>query len=254
MTNSTNENEGQTHFGFRDVSESEKAGLVGKVFHSVAGKYDLMNDLMSLGAHRIWKKFAVDQSGVHRDSQVLDVAGGTGDMAALFSKRLGPKGRVVVSDINESMLSLGRDRLIDKGITGKTEFTLADAEALPFEDNLFDCVCVAFGLRNMTHKQKALESMYRVTKPGGYLLVLEFSKPVLPGLDKLYDVYSFKLLPFMGRLVADDEDSYRYLAESIRKHPDQETLKQMMDRAGFSKSHYFNLSGGIVALHKGYKI
>lgn len=253
MTRSTNKNERSTHFGYRDVPESEKAGLVGQVFHSVAGKYDLMNDLMSMGAHRLWKKFAIDQSDVHRDSQVLDVAGGTGDMAALFSKRLGPKGRVVVSDINESMLSLGRDKLIDQGIAGKTEFALADAEVLPFQDASFDCVCVAFGLRNMTHKQKALESMYRVLKPGGCLLILEFSKPTLPGLDKIYDAYSFKLLPLMGRLVADDEDSYRYLAESIRKHPDQETLKQMMDQAGFSRTHYFNLSGGIVALHKGHK-
>jgi demethylmenaquinone methyltransferase/2-methoxy-6-polyprenyl-1,4-benzoquinol methylase len=254
MNQSTRKNERSTHFGYRDVPESEKAGLVGKVFHSVAGKYDLMNDLMSMGAHRLWKKFTIDQSDVHRDSQVLDVAGGTGDMASLFSKRLGPGGRVVVSDINESMLSRGRDKLIDQGIAGKTEFALANAEVLPFADSSFDCVCVAFGLRNMTHKEKALESMYRVLKPGGCLLVLEFSKPTLPGLDKIYDAYSFKLLPLMGRLVADDEDSYRYLAESIRKHPDQETLKQMMDQAGFSRTHYFNLSGGIVALHKGTKI
>lgn len=254
MTDSANKNERHTHFGYRDVPESEKAGLVGKVFHSVAGKYDIMNDVMSFGAHRLWKKFAIDQSDVHRDSQVLDVAGGTGDLAALFSKRLGPKGRVVVSDINESMLSVGRDKLIDQGIAGNIEFALADAEVLPFQDNSFDCVTVAFGLRNMTHKQKAIESMYRVLKPGGCLLILEFSKPTLPGLDKIYDAYSFKLLPLMGRFIADDEDSYRYLAESIRKHPDQETLNTMMGRAGFSRSHYFNLSGGIVALHKGYKI
>jgi len=254
MTQFPNSDERTTHFGFREVPESKKAELVGKVFHSVAGKYDIMNDLMSMGAHRLWKKFAVDQSDVHRDSQILDVAGGTGDMTALFSKRLGPKGLVVVSDINESMLSLGRDKLIDRGIAGSTRFALADAELLPFKKDSFDIVCVAFGLRNMTHKQTALESMYRVLKPGGCLLILEFSKPTLPGLDKLYDAYSFRLLPFLGRVVADDEESYRYLAESIRKHPDQETLKSMMDKAGFARTHYFNLSGGIVALHKGFKL
>lgn len=253
MMNEERTDKETTHFGYREVPEKEKAGLVADVFHSVAGKYDLMNDLMSFGVHRLWKRFAVDQSGVFPGARVLDVAGGTGDMSALFSDRVGRQGRVVMTDINDSMLNTGRDRLADRGILGNLDFALADAESLPFAPNSFDCVSIAFGLRNVTHKQRALESMYRVIKPGGCLVVLEFSRPVLPGLNSVYDAYSFKLLPLMGRIVAQDEGSYRYLAESIRKHPDQETLRDMMSRAGFERTHYFNLSGGIVALHKGYK-
>ena len=243
-----------THFGYRDVPESEKAGLVGNVFRSVAGKYDVMNDLMSMGVHRLWKRFAIDQSGVRRGQTVLDVAGGTGDIASLLARRVGPAGRVVLADINEAMLGVGRDRLLDKGLVGGIEFVQADAESLPFPDDYFDAVTIAFGLRNVTRKEKALASMRRVLKPGGVLLILEFSKPVMPGLGRVYDAYSFGLLPALGRIVANDEDSYRYLAESIRKHPDQETLKGMMEQAGLQRCHYFNLTGGIVALHKGYKI
>jgi demethylmenaquinone methyltransferase/2-methoxy-6-polyprenyl-1,4-benzoquinol methylase len=243
-----------THFGYREVPEGEKAGLVGEVFRSVANKYDLMNDLMSLGVHRLWKRFAVGQSGVRRGQSVLDVAGGSGDLAALFAERAGREGRVVLSDINPAMLEVGRGRLIDRGIAGNVEFALADAEALPFPDDSFDCVSIGFGLRNVTHIDKALASMFRVLKPGGRLLVLEFSKPVLPVLDKVYDAYSFSLLPLLGRVVANDEASYRYLAESIRRFPDQETLKGLMQAAGFERVHYFNLTGGIVALHKGYKL
>ena len=242
-----------THFGFRDVPEPDKAKLVGEVFHSVAGKYDLMNDVMSLGIHRLWKRFTIGQSGGRSRQRVLDVAGGTGDLAAQFAGLVGSEGRVTMLDINASMLDVGRARLADRGLAGNIDYVQADAERLPFPDNHFDCISIAFGLRNVTHKEAALASMWRVLKPGGRLLVLEFSHPVLPGLDKIYDVYSFKLLPLMGRLIADDEASYRYLAESIRKHPDQETLKTMMQQAGFERVHYFHLSGGIVALHKGYK-
>lgn len=242
-----------THFGYRQVPESKKAGLVADVFRSVAGKYDLMNDLMSFGIHRLWKRFAVDQSGVRAGQSVLDVAGGTGDLSRWFSKRAGSSGKVILTDINESMLQVGRDRLADRGVAGNVDFVLADAENLPFTEETFDCVSIAFGLRNVTRKQRALESMFRVLKPGGCLIILEFSHPAIPGLDKLYDLYSFNVLPVLGRVVANDEDSYRYLVESIRKHPDQETLKAMMERAGYTRVHYFNLSGGIVALHKGYK-
>ncbi len=248
-----NNSEPTTHFGFKQVSESEKEGLVAAVFDSVAGNYDLMNDLMSMGAHRLWKRFAIDQSQVHLGQKVLDVAGGTGDLARLFSVRVGTEGSVTIADINGPMLQTGRDRLIDRGVTGHIDFIQANAEQLPFSEGSFDCVSIAFGLRNMTRKEKALESAFRVLKPGGRLLILEFSKPVIPGLDKIYDLYSFKVLPLMGRVIARDEDSYRYLAESIRKHPDQETLKSMMEQTGFARAHYFNLSGGIVALHKGYK-
>jgi demethylmenaquinone methyltransferase/2-methoxy-6-polyprenyl-1,4-benzoquinol methylase len=247
-------NKRTTHFGYREVPESEKAGLVGEVFRSVANKYDLMNDLMSFGVHRLWKRFAVGSSGVRRGQSVLDVAGGSGDLAALFAERVGREGRVVLSDINPAMLEVGRGRLIDRGIAGNVEFALADAEALPFPDDSFDCVSIGFGLRNVTHIDKALASMFRVLKPGGRLLVLEFSKPVLPVLDKVYDAYSFGLLPLLGRVVANDGASYRYLAESIRRFPDQETLKGLMQAAGFERVHYFNLTGGIVALHKGYKL
>jgi len=242
-----------THFGFREVPESAKDHLVAGVFPSVAGKYDLMNDLMSLGIHRLWKQFAVEASGVRGGFRVLDVAGGTGDLAAKFAARAGRRGQVVLADINESMLGVGRARLADRGIVGNVAFVQANAENLPFPENYFDRVSIAFGLRNVTHIDRALSSMFRVLKPGGMLLVLEFSRPVVPGLNKLYDAYSFNVLPWLGRVIAQDEASYRYLAESIRKHPDQETLKTMMERAGFGRVQYFNLSGGIVALHKGYK-
>lgn len=242
-----------THFGFREVPESLKSRLVGGVFHSVARKYDLMNDLMSLGIHRLWKRFAVAVSGVRRAQRVLDVAGGTGDVAALLAARVGAEGEVVLADINSSMLAVGRERLADRGIVGNIRYVQADAERLPFPADCFDAVTIAFGLRNVTHIERALASMYRVLKPGGALLVLEFSHPVHPVLGKAYDAYSFTVLPFLGRVVAHDEAAYRYLAESIRRHPDQETLKRMMEQAGFERVHYYNLSGGIVALHKGYK-
>jgi len=242
-----------THFGFREVPEDAKAGLVGQVFSSVATRYDVMNDVMSLGIHRLWKRFTIEQAGVRAGQQVLDVAGGTGDLAAQFARQVGPGGSVTVADINAAMLDVGRARMADRGLTGNIEFVQANAECLPFPDNYFDCITIAFGLRNVTHIDAALASMYRILKPGGRLLVLEFSKPVLPALSAVYDAYSFNILPRLGKLIANDEASYRYLVESIRKHPDQETLKGMMEQAGFGRTHYFNLSGGIVALHKGYK-
>lgn len=244
----------KTHFGYQDVDKAAKAGMVGQVFDSVASKYDVMNDLMSFGIHRVWKRFTLDQSGVRPGQAVLDLAGGTGDLAAKFSKRVGKDGLVVLADINASMLFTGRDKLLDNGVIGNIDYTQANAEELPFADDSFDCITIAFGLRNVTDKDKALRSMNRVLKPGGRLLVLEFSKPVLPLLSKAYDAYSFTALPMMGKLVANDADSYRYLAESIRMHPDQATLKQMMEDAGFAKANYHNLTGGIVALHKGYKV
>ena len=249
----SSQEERKTHFGFREVPESEKDGLVAGVFHSVANKYDLMNDLMSLGVHRWWKQYAVEASGVRARMRVLDVAGGTGDVAAKFALRVGWRGQVVLADINNSMLEIGRRRLADEGYSGNIAFVQANAENLPFPEDYFDRVSIAFGLRNVTHIDRALASMFRVLKPGGALLVLEFSRPVAPGLNRLYDAYSFNVLPWLGRVVAQDEGSYRYLAESIRKHPDQETLKAMMERAGFERVQYFNLSGGIVALHKAYK-
>ena len=253
MPEQKNQHQETTHFGFREVPVSEKAGLVGEVFHSVAGKYDLMNDLMSLGVHRAWKRFAVEQMQLRPGLQVLDVAGGTGDLTKRIARRVGQSGKVVLSDINGSMLEAGRARLADDGIAGNVEIVQANAECLPFPDNSFDRIIIGFGLRNVTNKDRALSSMFRILKPGGHLLVLEFSKPSLPGLGKIYDSYSFNILPMLGKVVANDEASYRYLAESIRKHPDQETLKDMMKQAGFERCHYFNLSGGIVALHKGYK-
>ncbi|WP_434357607.1 bifunctional demethylmenaquinone methyltransferase/2-methoxy-6-polyprenyl-1,4-benzoquinol methylase UbiE [Parasalinivibrio latis] len=242
-----------THFGFQTVATKEKAKKVAEVFHSVASKYDIMNDVMSLGIHRIWKRFTIDCSGVRPGQRVLDLAGGTGDLTAKFSRIVGDKGQVVLADINNSMLAMGRDKLRDLGIVGNVNYVQANAEALPFPDDYFDCITIGFGLRNVTDKDAALRSMFRVLKPGGRLLVLEFSKPVLEPLSKIYDAYSFHLLPKIGELIANDSESYRYLAESIRMHPDQETMKQMMETAGFEQVSYYNLTGGIVALHRGYK-
>jgi demethylmenaquinone methyltransferase / 2-methoxy-6-polyprenyl-1,4-benzoquinol methylase len=241
-------------FGFEKVAAKDKAGRVRAVFTSVAGKYDLMNDLMSFGAHRLWKRFALSLTGLKPGQHALDVAGGTGDLALGMLRQVGKDGRVVLSDINSSMLEVGRDRLLDLGFVGNVECLIADAERLPFADNSFDCVTIGFGLRNVTDKAAALASMYRVLKSGGQLLVLEFSTPVAPGLKPLYDAYSFGVLPRLGQLVAQDAASYRYLAESIRTHPNQETLLEMMQSAGFAQARYHNLAGGIVALHRGYKI
>jgi len=246
--------EDKTHFGYQQVPVGEKAARVADVFHSVAANYDVMNDVMSFGVHRLWKRFTLSQTGLKGGQKVLDLAGGTGDLAMKMASMVGPAGQVVLSDINGSMLRRGRERLIDQGIAGNIEYVQANAECLPFQDDTFDCITIAFGLRNVTDKDKALRSMNRVLKPGGRLLVLEFSKPVAPGLAPVYDIYSFKLLPLMGKFIAKDAESYQYLAESIRMHPDQETLKGMMEDAGFSKVKYHNLTGGIVALHKAYKI
>ena len=253
MTNHEKQSD-TTHFGYQQVPVEEKVERVAGVFHSVAAKYDLMNDLMSFGVHRIWKHFTIQLAGVRRGQRVLDLAGGTGDLAARFASIVGPTGEVVLADINDSMLKVGRENLTNKGVVGNVEYVQANAECLPFPDNHFNCITIAFGLRNVTDKDAALHSMYRVLKPGGRLLVLEFSKPVLPGLNKLYDAYSFTLLPLMGKLVTNDADSYRYLAESIRMHPDQETLRAMMEQAGFERCDYHNLTGGIVAVHRGFKL
>lgn len=242
-----------THFGYKQVAVEEKAHLVADVFHSVASKYDMMNDVMSFGIHRLWKRYTIEMSGVRAGQRVLDLAGGTGDLTMKFSRIVGPTGQVVLADINASMLEVGRKRLVDEGIVGNVEYAQVNAECLPFPDNHFDLITIAFGLRNVTDKDQALASMQRVLKPGGRLLVLEFSKPAVPGLSPLYDLYSFTMLPMMGKLIAGDSESYRYLAESIRMHPDQETLKGMMENAGFDRVEYFNLSGGIVALHRGFK-
>lgn len=239
-----------THFGFEEVDEDGKAQRVSGVFSSVAGRYDLMNDLMSAGLHRLWKRFAVTLSGVREGARVLDVAGGTGDVARLLAQRAGNTGQVWLTDINAEMLRRGRDRLIDVGHVMPA--VRCDAEKLPYPDNYFDCVSVAFGLRNMTRKEAALREMLRVLRPGGRLLVLEFSRIWKP-LEPLYDVYSFKVLPLLGKLVANDADSYRYLAESIRMHPSQSELADMMRDAGFDQVEYFNLSAGAVALHRGFK-
>lgn len=243
-----------THFGFQTVNVEEKAERVRNVFDSVASRYDIMNDLMSLGIHRLWKHIAVDLAGVRNGMKVLDLASGTGDLASRFAGLVGPDGEVVMSDINLAMLEEGRKRMVDEGHAGNIDYMQIDAESIPFPDNSFHVVTIGFGLRNVTDKEKALREMYRVLKPGGRALVLEFSKPTSKPLEKLYDFYSFKALPLMGRLVANDADSYRYLAESIRMHPDQETLRGMMEEAGFERCDYHNLTGGIVAVHRGFKL
>ena len=243
----------QTHFGYKTVNKAEKQARVADVFTSVAKKYDIMNDLMSFGIHRLWKRYAISLSGVRAGQQVLDIAGGTGDLAKVFSREVGRNGHVVLSDINAAMLEVGRERLINAGCNN-VDFVLANAETLaPFDDESFDLVTISFGLRNVTDKDAALKSMYRVLKPGGRLLILEFSKPVFEPLSKAYDLYSFTALPIMGKLVANDSESYQYLAESIRMHPDQQTLKQMMQQAGFENCDYHNLTAGIVAVHRGFK-
>jgi len=247
------EDQARTHFGYTTVSSADKARLVRGVFDSVASKYDLMNDLMSGGLHRMWKRFAVAEAGVRPGHLVLDLAGGTGDLARAFARRVGDEGRVVLADINRAMLEQGRRRLVDAGIGGNLSIVQVDAEKLPFADGSFDRVCIAFGLRNVTDKAAALASMWRVLKPGGKLLVLEFSKPVEP-LSPAYDLYSFRVLPLLGRLVANDADSYRYLAESIRMHPDQDTLLAMLEAAGLERCRYQNLAGGVVAMHTGYRL
>jgi demethylmenaquinone methyltransferase/2-methoxy-6-polyprenyl-1,4-benzoquinol methylase len=247
-------NEKTTHFGFRDVPLADKQKLVGQVFTSVARNYDLMNDLMSFGIHRLWKRHFVTVSGVRRGDRVLDLAGGTGDIAALLKPVVGEQGEVVVGDINAAMLGVGRDRLTDRGLVAGLRWAQMNAETLPFPDNSFDAVTIAFGLRNVTDKDKALADMHRILKPGGRALVLEFSKVQSPVLSKLYDVHSFKILPRLGKLFAGDADSYQYLAESIRKHPDQETLKGMMLKAGFGHVEVRNLTRGIVAIHRAYKL
>ena len=243
----------QTHFGYREVEETDKAGLVGEVFRSVAGKYDLMNDLMSMGNHRLWKAFTIRQSGLKAGDQALDIAAGTGDLSRKFADQVGPSGKVVMTDINPAMLEQGKIRMIDAGYLGNIEFGIEDAETLSFEDNRFDCVSISFGLRNVTRIPKALKSMYRVAKPGGRLLVLEFSTPKSAWLKRAYDAYSFNVIPKIGEIVANDRESYQYLVESIRKHPDQETLKAMMLDAGFDEVRIHNMHGGIVALHIAYK-
>ncbi|MEA3274316.1 MAG: bifunctional demethylmenaquinone methyltransferase/2-methoxy-6-polyprenyl-1,4-benzoquinol methylase UbiE [Pseudomonadota bacterium] len=243
-----------THFGYKQVPVEEKSGHVRAVFDSVASRYDLMNDLMSLGIHRLWKRQTVELAGVRRGQRVLDLAGGTGDLAERFAGIVGPDGEVVLTDINAAMLTRGRDRLVDEGIAGNLHYAQVNAETLPFPTNRFDCTTIGFGLRNVTHKQRALEEMFRVLRPGGRTLILEFSHPTNRPLQKAYDIYSFSVLPALGGFIARDADSYRYLAESIRMHPDQETLRAMMEQAGFERCEYFNLSGGIVAIHRGYKL
>jgi demethylmenaquinone methyltransferase/2-methoxy-6-polyprenyl-1,4-benzoquinol methylase len=242
-----------THFGYREVPVSDKTGLVREVFDSVAGNYDVMNDLMSLGVHRAWKRDLIANSGIELGDCVLDLAGGTGDITALLSKRVGAKGGVILTDINAAMLDVGRRRLEDRGIVGNVSHALVDAEHLPFADGKFDAVTIAFGLRNVTDKAAALREMCRVLNPGGKALILEFSQVEREPLKTVYDAWSFGALPLLGRLIADDEDSYRYLAESIRKHPAQEDLAQMMREAGFSDVRYRNLTGGIVAIHSGVR-
>lgn len=243
-----------THFGYEEVQTEEKAGRVRAVFDSVATRYDLMNDLMSLGVHRLWKRTAVGLAGIRAGQKVLDLASGTGDLAARFAGLVGPDGLVVMSDINAAMLEQGRGRMADEGLVGNVDYAQIDAEDIPFPDNSFDCISIAFGLRNVTDKQKALHAMQRALKPGGRVLILEFSHPDNKAFNAAYDLYSFRLLPLIGRLVASDEASYRYLAESIRMHPDQETLKGMMEQAGLEHCDYHNLTGGVVAIHRGFKL
>ena len=242
-----------THFGFRSVRTEEKADLVRDVFDSVASRYDIMNDLMSAGLHRLWKRFTVDQAALKPGDVALDLAGGTGDLARAFSRKVGKDGHVVLADINAAMLRMGRTRLVDAGVAGNFSIAQVDAQALPFADNTFDCISIAFGLRNVTDKDAALRSMYRTLKPGGKAMILEFSKPS-EAVKPAYDLYSFRVLPMLGKLVANDATSYQYLAESIRMHPDQETLKGMMEDAGFERCRYHNLAAGIVALHVGHRV
>ena len=245
--------ENKTHFGFQEVNESEKQGLVGQVFKSVASNYDVMNDAMSLGVHRAWKWFAVAQSGVSYGDTVLDLAAGSGDLSLKFANNVGEEGKVIVTDINQAMLEEGRKRLTDEGIAGNVEYCLVNAEQLPFEDNTFDCISISFGLRNVTRKENALASMFRCLKPGGRAIILEFSQPTNDLFRKVYDAYSFNVIPKLGEVIANDRESYQYLVESIRQHPPQEELKQMMLDAGFDHVRYHNLTGGVVALHVGYK-
>jgi len=242
-----------THFGFETVTTEEKVKRVADVFHSVARRYDVMNDLMSLGVHRLWKRAAMHLLGLHRDHIVLDVAGGTGDLSQKIVERLGQSGQLLLCDINSSMLTVARDRFLDRGFINHMNIVQADAEQLPFQENSFDRIIMGFGLRNVTRKELALQSIFRILKPGGRAIILEFSKPVLPGLQSVYDAYSLTVLPWLGKTVLNDADSYRYLAESIRMHPDQHALKNMMQDAGFEDSDYYNLSGGIVAIHRGHK-
>ena len=242
-----------THFGYQDVAADDKADLVRGVFDSVASRYDIMNDLMSAGLHRLWKRYTIDQAAVRPGDVVLDLAGGTGDLARVFSKKVGADGHVVLADINAAMLKQGRSRLVDAGVAGNLSIAQVDAQSLPFEEGTFDCITIAFGLRNVTDKNAALRSMLKVLKTGGKAMILEFSEPAR-AIKPAYDLYSFKVLPTLGKLVAGDADSYQYLAESIRMHPDQETLKSMMADAGFERCRYHNLAAGIVALHIGYRI
>ena len=241
-------------FGFERVSPEEKTKRVYRIFSNVATRYDLMNDLMSLGIHRLWKRFAVHISGVKYGDSILDIAGGTGDVTSLFHSRVGTQGYIIMSDINTDMLRLGRDKLINKNIISGIDYLQASAEAIPIRNNYFDCVNISFGLRNVTDKARALKEMYRITRYGGCLVILEFSRVIIPLLDRIYQQYSFRVIPWLGNLVAEDKSSYQYLVESIHIHPDQESLKKMIEQAGFQNVEYHNLSGGIVAVHKGYKI
>ncbi len=251
--NDRHNSEQTTDFGYREVRESEKAGMVDEIFNSVAGNYDLMNDCMSFGAHRLWKCFAASQSGLRPGDQALDVAAGSGDLSQKLARQVGDTGKVILTDINQNMLDQGKSKMVNAGLVGNIEYAIADAEDLRFADNQFDCVAISFGLRNVTRKEKALGSMFRVVRPGGRALVLEFSKPVIPMLGSVYDFYSFNVIPRIGKIISNDETSYTYLVESIRRHPDQDTLRDLMLSAGFDEVKYHNLSGGIVALHIGFK-
>ena len=246
-------NQNKAHFGFQEVDENKKQGLVGNVFRAVASNYDIMNDAMSLGVHRAWKWFAIAQSGVRLGHRVLDLAAGSADLSIKFAKKVGPEGQVIVTDINAAMLEQGRQRMADAGIAGNVEFCLVNAEKLPFPDNHFDCITISFGLRNVTHKDQALAEMQRCVKPGGRVLILEFSQPTNETFRRVYDAYSFNVIPMLGELISKDRDGYQYLVESIRQHPPQEELKQMMLDAKFDRVKYHNLTGGVVALHIGYK-